>query len=176
MFHSNQVIDLTVELNDLADAVKFIMALYGTDTFARRESPVKLAFAEPAPGMYAIGSGSFPGFPDRHIPGHPASRGWTDYPFDYDPDIIAQIIKQWVKNSLNRRTRTRTGASPWAYESGPCTRPCAPACPYTPWQPNGTRSGASPCSSPVTWRSTNDEPHKQKHLRQTNRRKGLQHA
>lgn len=97
MFHSNQVLDLTVELNDLADAVKFVMALHGTDKFTRRESPVKLAFAEPAPGMYAIGTGSFPGFPDRRIPGHPANRGWTDYPFDYDPDIVAQIIKQWVK-------------------------------------------------------------------------------
>ena len=90
MFHSNQVLDL-------ADAVKFVMALHGTDKFTRRESPVKLAFAEPAPGMYAIGTGSFPGFPDRRIPGHPASRGWTDYPFDYDPDIVAQIIKQLVK-------------------------------------------------------------------------------
>lgn len=97
MFHSNQVLDLTVELDDLPDAIRFIMSLYGTDTFVRRESPVKLAFAEPAPGMYAIGSGSFPGFPDRHIPGHPASRGWTDYPFDYDPAIVAQIINQWVK-------------------------------------------------------------------------------
>ena len=34
MFHSNQVLDLTVELNDLADAVKFIMALAQATAFA----------------------------------------------------------------------------------------------------------------------------------------------
>lgn len=97
MFSSNQILDVSCEQQDLGEIIKFAIGLYGEDLFTRNDGRLKVAYSEPVPGVYAIGRGSFPGFSNNPGLAHPAKRGWTDYPFDYDPEIIAGIINQWVK-------------------------------------------------------------------------------
>ena len=98
MFASNQILDVTCEPRDLAKAIAFGMSLHGDEMFKRADGRVKVAFSEPISGVYAIGTGSME--PVRNIPngnkGHDCAKGWTDYPFDYDPAIIAGIITQWL--------------------------------------------------------------------------------
>lgn len=106
MFSSNQIFDVSCERGDLDKVISAAMALYGTDIFTRKERPVRLAFSEPVPGLYAIGAGSLPG-PNGIAPG----RGWTDYPFGYDPKILAPIVRQWINSRSCRKAAPQTDGS-----------------------------------------------------------------
>lgn len=89
MFSSNQLFDISCESDGLETVIRTAIDLYGEDLFTRTDNPVRLAFSEPMPGIYALGTGSMP---DKVS----TPRGWTDYPFDYDPKLIAMIINKWV--------------------------------------------------------------------------------
>lgn len=94
MFSSNQIFDVSCEPSDLARVIKFGIELYGDDMFIRSDGRVHIAFSEPAPGIYAIGTGSMDRLksgPNKGY-GHDCPKYWADYPFDYDPEIIAGII------------------------------------------------------------------------------------
>ena len=97
MFSSNQILDISCEQRDLGKVIKFAVGLDDEELFTRSDGRLKMAFSEPVPGVYAIGRGSFPGFSDRPEVAHPAGKGWVDYPCDYDPNIIADIINQWIQ-------------------------------------------------------------------------------
>ena len=99
MYSSNQILDISVDTQDLAQTISFAVRLYDdTNMFTRQNGRVKMAFSEPIPGVYAIGDGSMEPYSSGPNKGwfSPTPPGWTDYPFDYDPDIIAPIITQWV--------------------------------------------------------------------------------
>lgn len=110
MFSSNQIFDVSCEPDKLENILKTIIGLYGEDIFTRDDSPVKIAFSEPATGIYAIGSGSMSGNTDVHT-----EKGWTDYPFEYDPKITAMIIGKWFKKQTPRIPIPNTDGS---YELG----------------------------------------------------------
>ena len=99
MFSSNQIFDVSCEPSDLARVIKFGVELYCDDMFIRSDGRVHIAFSGPAPGIYAIGTGSMDRLksgPNKGY-GHDCPKYWADYPFDYDPEIIAGIITQWVR-------------------------------------------------------------------------------
>lgn len=96
MFSSDQIIDITSEFKNLPETLRFLIALYDDKMFKRKSGRVHIAFAHPAPGIIAIGTGSMEPL-DNGYQGHQASRGWTDFQFNYDPDILAPFLKQWVK-------------------------------------------------------------------------------
>lgn len=99
MYSSNQILDISVETQDLVQVLDFAIKLYdSTGMFTRQNGRVKMAFSEPISGVYAIGVGSMEPYSSGPNKGwsSPAPKGWTDYPFDYDPAIIAPIISQWV--------------------------------------------------------------------------------
>lgn len=100
MFSSNQKLDITCETRDLASVIDFCTKLYADSCqmFTRSNGRVKIAFSEPMTGVYAIGTGSMAPYttgPNKCV-GHDCPDGWTDYPFDHDPEIIAKIIAQWL--------------------------------------------------------------------------------
>lgn len=98
MFSSNQILDILSTTRDLPEIIRFAVKLHGDEMFTRTDGRVKMAFSEPVPGVYAIGHGSMEPYqtgPNKGWAGK-LGRGWTDYPFDYDPTIIANIIAQWA--------------------------------------------------------------------------------
>lgn len=110
MFSSNQIFDISFEPERLETIVKTIIDLYGEDIFTRNDIPVRLAFSEPVSGVYAIGYGSISGKSNIST-----SKGWTDYPFEYNPKIAAMIIHQWFKKQTPKLALPNTDGS---YELG----------------------------------------------------------
>ena len=110
MFSSNQIFDISCEPERLETIIKTIISLYDEDIFTRNDSPVRLAFSEPVSGIYAIGTGSIPG--RNNIP---TGKGWTDYPFEYDPKIATMIVSKWFKKQTPRIAPPNTDGS---YELG----------------------------------------------------------
>lgn len=95
MFSSRQIFDVLVDEDQLKPCIDLAMAMTDdTHMFTRTDGRVNMAFAEPAPGIYAIGRGSMPN-PSWCQP-HEAGRGWTDFQFDYDTSIMSKIIWQWA--------------------------------------------------------------------------------
>lgn len=96
MFSSRQVFDVLVTEAQLKPCIDFAMEMADSlEMFTRSDGRVRLAFAEPAKGVYAIGRGSMPD-PSWCEP-HGAGKGWTDYQFDYDTDILSRVIWQWAQ-------------------------------------------------------------------------------
>lgn len=116
MFSSNQIFDVSCRPQDLERVIAFGVECYNASAniFTRLDGRIKMAFAEPVPGVYAIGTGSMQPYQIGPNKGWSAKigRGWTDYPFDYDPEIIAKVIGQWLeKNPPGRETRPDTDGS-----------------------------------------------------------------
>lgn len=110
MFHSNQILDITCEPSDLAKIIEFAVDLYtdATRLFTRQDGRMKMAWSEPVPGAYAIGAGSMEPYKSGPNKGwsHRTPKGWADYPFDYDPAIVASIAAQWLeKNPPDSKAR-----------------------------------------------------------------------
>lgn len=95
MFSSMQIFDVLVTEDQLRPCIDLAMKMADdVRLFTRDDGRVNLAFAEPVPGVYAIGRGSMPN-PSWCEP-HEAGRGWTDYQFDYDTEIVSKIVWQWA--------------------------------------------------------------------------------
>lgn len=91
MLSSNQVLEISGSMRQLAQAIKFVM-IYSdyTHFFTRNDRPAKCVYQTTDDGLYCIGwSGHGETPPD----------GWKEYPFDYDPDIIGAIAQQWLENA-----------------------------------------------------------------------------
>ena len=113
MFCSNQVLDVSCETRDLAKVIGFGVDLYNENAniFTRLDGRMKMAFSEPVPGVYAVGTGSMEPYQSGPNKGWAAEigKGWTDYPFDYDPELVARIVEQWLgKNPPSDESRPRT--------------------------------------------------------------------
>lgn len=103
MYHSNQILDVTCEPKDLDQVIAFAVGLYTENAhlFTRLDGRMKMAWSEPVPGAYALGTGSMKPYeagPNKGY-GHGAPEGWTDYPFDYDPEIVSKITAQWLEKN-----------------------------------------------------------------------------
>ena len=86
MFSSNQTIKVSGELNkeDVLNVLTFAIKCYGENIFTRKEKPVPLAYQECEDGTYCIGVAH--------------DKGWTEFPFSYDLDIVASIICNKLSN------------------------------------------------------------------------------
>lgn len=85
MFSSNQTLQVSGCLRhkgELRHALEFAMNASGwKDAMTRAEKPCKCVFQISKDGKYCIGWGG-------------ERKGWTEFPFDFDLDIISQIIIQ----------------------------------------------------------------------------------
>lgn len=100
MFSSNQILDIACEPRDLAQVIRFAVGLYGDEKFTRSDGRMRMAFSEPVPCVYALGTGSMRPYetgPNKGWAGK-LGKGWTDFPFDYDPEIVAKIVTQWLES------------------------------------------------------------------------------
>lgn len=64
--------------------------------FVRHECRVNMAFVQPSNGVIAIGTGSMEPSKRLQSTGHPTPKGWTDFQFKYEPEILSLFLKQWT--------------------------------------------------------------------------------
>lgn len=88
-FSSNQILQVSGKLDDIETALSFALKLSGHDknlTQKERDRGCKLVYQITTSGRYCIGWG----FGE-------APSGWSEYPFDFQTDIVAKIIAQYLK-------------------------------------------------------------------------------
>lgn len=88
MFSSNQIFQVSGTLDDIERVLDFAIRQSGEhELFTRTESPVPIVYQITDNGLYCLAT-AYGGTPDED---------WSLYPFDYDPKIIARIIRQWLE-------------------------------------------------------------------------------
>lgn len=99
MYASNQILDITCEPRDMPLVLDFAIRFYGQNIFTRTDGRIKMAWSEPMAGTYALGLGTMEPYKSGPNKGwaRTPGNGWTDYPFDYDPEIVARIAAQWLE-------------------------------------------------------------------------------
>ena len=88
-FSSNQILQVSGKLDDIENALSFALKLSGHDknlTQKERDRGCKLVYQITSSGRYCIGWGF------EKVP-----SGWSEYPFDFQTDIVAKIIAQYLK-------------------------------------------------------------------------------
>lgn len=89
MFSSNQVLEISGNMNQLQFALQFALDYSG---HAKNMEPreikrgCKLVYQISKDGKYCIG------WDYREV-----SKGWQEYPFDFEVDIVARIIAQYLR-------------------------------------------------------------------------------
>ena len=137
MYASNQRLDVACTKDDLTKVLDFAVKLYGEELFTRSDGRIRMAFAiikMPAgPDIYMIGTGAMEPYQTGPNKGWASKlgKGWTDYPFDYEPDLVARIIAQWaakqdidmpsIDGSVEKGIRVMSVHT--AYEDGPLPTP-----------------------------------------------------
>lgn len=113
MYCSDQILDISCTEQDFPKVLDFAISLYGRAVFTRSDGRMKMAYAEPVPGIYALGTGSMEPYRTGPNKGWAAEigRGWTDFPCDYDPKIIAPIAAQWLSRHKPAETTPMTDGS-----------------------------------------------------------------
>lgn len=102
MFSSNQLLDVACAKDGLPQVLDFAVKLRGEEMFTRSDGRVKMAHAvlkmAAGPDIYLIGMGSMEPYQTGPNRGWSSKlgKGWEDYPFDYEPDLVARIIAQWA--------------------------------------------------------------------------------
>lgn len=89
MFSSNQVLSYSGTFDELQIALEFALKASGQDRHmneAERKRGCKLVYQISKTGKYCIGWGF------NTVP-----TGWKEYEFDFDPEIVAKIIIQYLK-------------------------------------------------------------------------------
>ena len=85
MFSSNQILQFSGSLShkdELKNALEFALNASGwLNPMTRADNPCKCVYQVTKDGRYCIGWGG-------------QQDGWNEYPFDFDADIISQIIVQ----------------------------------------------------------------------------------
>lgn len=98
MFSSNQILEVSGCLNhsnELYNALEFALKASGNlSSFTRNDEPSKCVYQITEDGRYCIGWA---------LDG--VTKGWSEFPFDFDLNIISQIIakhleKQEVKRDI----------------------------------------------------------------------------
>ena len=89
-------------MQDLALDIGFSLRKSGDDRlFTRADDPCVCGYQITASGLYVIGNmGCHASTPDIGT----RKSGFTPYPFDYDPEIIAKIAAQWLQKQPHRNT------------------------------------------------------------------------
>ena len=93
MFSSNQILEISGEINDTKALEKAIDYAFSLDN-GKMKPFQKVIVQQTAQGAYCLGTyfenvdGSFRAAPD----------GWTPLPFLYDAGIIAAIVKQFLEH------------------------------------------------------------------------------
>lgn len=83
MFSSNQIFEVSGSMEQMKITLDFALKMSGAiDLFTRKENPIKCIYQITEDGRYCIGVGYY------------EKEGWNEYPFDFDTNIIAQIIAQ----------------------------------------------------------------------------------
>jgi hypothetical protein len=88
-FSSNQILQVSGEFDNIENALIFALKLSGHDknmTQKEKERGCKLVYQITSSGRYCIGWGF------GNVP-----SGWSEYPFDFQTDIVAKIIAQYLK-------------------------------------------------------------------------------
>ena len=88
-FSSNQILQVLGKLDDIETALSFALKLSGYDknlTQKERDRGCKLVYQITSSSRYCIGWGF------EKVP-----SGWSEYPFDFQTDIVAKIIAQYLK-------------------------------------------------------------------------------
>lgn len=89
MFSSNQILEVSGDLshgNDLYNALEFALKASGDiNSFTRTDKKSKCVYQITEDGRYCIGW-AFDGIKD----------GWSEFQFDFDLNIISQIISQYL--------------------------------------------------------------------------------
>ena len=106
MFSTNQKFEISGDNQQLCNVIDFAVRMADCiDMFTRSEARVVPAFQKTKTGLYVIGTGTMR--PNKtHPDGIEVSRGWTDYQFDYDPQLIAGIVLQWLAQQPCRKDPT----------------------------------------------------------------------
>ena len=89
MFSSNQVLEVSGKLNvdSIRNTLEFALKLSGNfETFTRKEKHSTCVYQITEDGKYCIGW-AFDG----------VEKGWSEFPFDFDLDIISRIICQHLE-------------------------------------------------------------------------------
>lgn len=85
MFSSNQILEVSGNLghaNELYNALEFALKVSGNiESFTRTDNPSKCVYQITNDGRYCIG------WADEKV-----EDGWNEFQFDFDLDIISQII------------------------------------------------------------------------------------
>ncbi len=93
MFSSNQILKVSGSLshrNELESALEFALKYSGQANNMQQEEidrGCKLLYQITEDGKYCIGWGF------KKIP-----KGWLEYPFKFDIDIVSRIIRQYIEN------------------------------------------------------------------------------
>lgn len=101
MFSSNQVLEISGSMNQLQFALQFALDYSG---HAKNMEPseikrgCKLVYQISKDGKYCIGWDC-----------GEVSKGWQEYPFDFEVDIVARIIAQYL-----RKMETPDNGYEWA--------------------------------------------------------------
>lgn len=76
---------------NIAAVLDFGIRLSGHhDIFTRKENRILPAFLDTGSGMYVIGHGR------KKDVWNEQPVKWQSFPFDYDPDILARVVSQWL--------------------------------------------------------------------------------
>lgn len=104
MFSSNQVLQFSGSLshrNELRHALQFAIEASGwMEPMTRANNPCKCVYQIAPDGRYCIGWGG-------------ERDGWQEYPFDFDLDIISQIIVQHMS-----KLSVKHGGGDGSYSTG----------------------------------------------------------
>lgn len=94
MFSSNQTLDISGSMNQLPCALKFAMDMYDADETDH------LVYQTTDDGRYIIGK----------ICDEP-EKGWNEFPFDFDIQIVSAIIVQFLTKQQGELPYQDSGAS-----------------------------------------------------------------
>lgn len=102
MYASNQLLDVACAADGLEETIGFAVKLYGEEVFTRTDGRIRMAWAivkmPSGPDIYLVGTGSMEPYQTGPNKGWASKlgKGWTDYPFDYEPGLVARIVSQWA--------------------------------------------------------------------------------
>lgn len=91
MFSSNQILEISGSINhknEVYNALEFVLKAEGClENFTRAEKPTKCVFQITKDGRFCIGWNCHDSL----------ENGWTEFQFDFDLNIISQIIEKHLE-------------------------------------------------------------------------------
>ena len=84
MFSSNQIFEISGSLEQLEDAIRFALKHYGTP------NEKGLFYQITEDGKYCLGLS--------------CEENWKEFPFDFNPHIVSEIIEQHIEKIMDNMT------------------------------------------------------------------------